>query len=131
MAKKLVFCIDFDNTIVVDDFPNIGVDNLYALDVIRELIYNNHKIILYTIRSNENLLAAENYLKDNGIELYGVNKNKTQFRFSNSRKVYADYYIDDKNIGTPLKDVIYKNGMEKVVDWKKIRNILIDMEILK
>ncbi len=63
--------------------------------------------------------------------LYGVNKNKTQFRFSNSRKVYADYYIDDKNIGTPLKDVIYKNGMEKVVDWKKIRNILIDMEILK
>ena len=44
---------------------------------------------------------AINYCKKNGLEFYAVNKNypEEEFNDSISRKINADIYIDDKNIG--------------------------------
>lgn len=49
------------------------------------------------------------------IDLYSVNYNPEPV--SSSPKVYCDYYIDDRNIGTPLTDKGY-------VDWDKMLVLL-------
>ncbi len=44
---------------------------------------------------------AVEYCKNNGIEFYAVNKNypEEEFNINISRKIDADIYIDDKNLG--------------------------------
>lgn len=43
--------------------------------------------------------------------------------YSSSPKVYCDYYIDDRNIGTPLTDKGY-------VDWNKMLVLLRQKNLL-
>ena len=47
------------------------------------------------------LTEAVEYCKKNGVEFYAVNKNypEEQFDLSMSRKINADIFIDDRNIG--------------------------------
>jgi hypothetical protein len=43
--------IDFDGTVVTHDFPKIGKD-IGAVPVLRKLVDNGHKLILFTMRSD-------------------------------------------------------------------------------
>ena len=67
----------------------------------------------------QNVLSdAVNFLKQNGIELYGINKNPDQLSWTNSPKVYGHLYIDDAAVGCPL---IYPEKNERpYVDWNKV-----------
>ena len=60
-----------------------------------------YKLILWTYRTGDLLDSAVSYCKDNGIEFYAVNKNypEEQYDCTTPRKIDADIYIDDKNIG--------------------------------
>lgn len=101
--------IDFDGTCVTDLFPYVG-DNIGAASVLRKLADKN-LLILYTVRDGKYLQDAVDWFKYNHINLYSVNYNPEPV--SSSPKVYCDYYIDDRNIGTPLTDKGY-------VDWNKM-----------
>ena len=59
------------------------------------------RLILWTIRTGKELDEAVEYCRMNGIEFYAVNKNYPEEIFDEtvSRKINADIYIDDKNIG--------------------------------
>ena len=105
--------IDFDGTCVTDLFPYIG-DNIGAASVLRKLADKN-LLILYTVRDGKYLQDAVDWFKYNHINLYSVNYNPEPV--SSSPKVYCDYYIDDRNIGTPLTDKGY-------VDWDKMLVLL-------
>lgn len=122
LSKGKVIAIDFDNTMVLDDYPKIGQDNPMAVDTMKLMLERGHKIILYTIRQGEELDAAVKWCEDRDIELYGINKNKAQSSWNKSPKIYAHYYIDDKNIGIPLK-----NG---AVDWDKLQNDLKNLGLI-
>ena len=115
------FCVDFDGTIVTHEYPKIGQPVPYALQILRELQVE-HNIILYTMRSGESLLYAMNYLRENGIDLYGINSNPTQSGWTTSPKVYGNFYIDDAAIGCPL---VFGHHKRPYVDWVKIREILV------
>lgn len=109
-----IIAIDFDGTMVADWFPNVGTTLPGAVETIKELIDNGHKIILYTCRNIHYLEQAVKWVKDNDIELFGINDNPEQeWR---SSKLYYDILIDDRAIGVPLS-----NGS---VDWYKVRNLL-------
>ena len=43
--------IDFDGTVVTHDFPKVGND-IGAVPVLKELIANGHRLILFTMRSD-------------------------------------------------------------------------------
>lgn len=101
--------IDFDGTCVTDLFPYVG-DNIGAASVLRKLADKN-LLILYTVRDGKYLQDAVDWFKYNHINLYSVNYNPEPV--SSSPKLYCDYYIDDRNIGTPLTDKGY-------VDWNKM-----------
>lgn len=49
--KPMDIVIDFDGTVVTHAFPQIGED-IGAVPVLKELISNGHRLILFTMRSN-------------------------------------------------------------------------------
>jgi len=98
---NLKIAIDFDGTIVEHEYPKIGKDKLFAFETLKELQKHGALLILWTIRAGQELDEALEYCRNKGIEFYAVNKNYPEEEFENSvsRKINADVYIDDKNIG--------------------------------
>lgn len=136
-------CIDFDGTCVTHEFPRIGED-IGAIPVLKELVEAGHKLILFTMRSDrkkkkkvgdETVVVEENFLADaikwfddNGIALYGVQKNPTQRFWTSSPKAYGHLYIDDANLGCPLITPIEGRPY---VDWVETRKYLVERGILQ
>ena len=124
----MYIAIDFDGTCVTHDYPRIGKD-INAVNVLKKLVANGHKLILNTMRSGKELKEAINWFKKNDIELYGVNKNPTQRKWTNSPKVYAHLYIDDAALGCPLKMDLSISD-RPFVDWEAVSCVLKDNGIL-
>jgi hypothetical protein len=93
--------VDFDGTIVEHEYPAIGKEKLFAFQTLKELEKLGVRLILWTFRTGKELDEAVEYCRKNGIEFYAVNKNYPEEIFDEtvSRKIDADIYIDDKNIG--------------------------------
>jgi hypothetical protein len=112
-SKKLVFAVDFDGTVVTNAYPKIG-RNIGAALVLKTLVAEGHKLILYTIRTGTQLEEAVEWFTDKGIDLYAVNQNPGQASWApDAKKIFFDLCLDDRNYGCPLTDV----GTEKVFDW--------------
>ena len=93
--------VDFDGTIVEHKYPAIGRPLLFAFETLKKLQEQQHQLILWTYRSGKELDDAVEFCRKNGIEFYAVNKNYPEEVFEEetvSRKIMADYYIDDRNI---------------------------------
>ncbi len=98
----MTIAVDFDGTIVEHKYPAIGKTKLFAFETLKELQKQGHKLILWTYRSGKELEEAVKFCKENDFEFYAVNKNYPEEIFEEneiSRKIYADIYIDDRNIG--------------------------------
>jgi len=122
----MIFCIDFDGTIVTHEYPKIGRD-IGAFPVLKKMQNNGHQIILFTMRSGSTLDHAVRYLKVyGGIELFGINENPNQKEWTNSPKAYGHIYIDDAALGCPL---VHPIEGRPYVDWKAIEKILMDRRI--
>lgn len=93
--------VDFDGTVVEHDYPAIGREKLFAFQTLKELEKRGARLILWTFRTGKELEEAVEYCRKNGIEFYAVNKNYPEEIFDEtvSRKIDADIFIDDKNIG--------------------------------
>lgn len=52
--------IDFDGTVVTHDFPKIGKD-IGAVPVLKKLVENGHKLILFTMRSDIDEVTSDDY----------------------------------------------------------------------
>ena len=99
--NSLLIAVDFDGTIVEDAYPSVGSERIFAFETLKRLQRDGHRLILWTYRHGKKLDEAVNYCKENGIEFYAVNKSfpEEQFDGSVSRKLNADLFIDDRNIG--------------------------------
>jgi hydroxymethylpyrimidine pyrophosphatase-like HAD family hydrolase len=93
--------VDFDGTIVDHEYPAIGKEKLFAFQTLIELNKMGANLILWTFRTGKELDEAVEFCKRNGIEFYAVNKNYPEEVYDEtvSRKINADIYIDDKNVG--------------------------------
>jgi hypothetical protein len=93
--------VDFDGTIVEHDFPQIGKEMLFAFLTLKELNKKGARLILWTFRSGKELEEAVEFCRKNGVEFYAVNKNYPEEVMNDnvSRKIDADIFIDDKNLG--------------------------------
>lgn len=102
--EKLIIAVDFDGTIVEDAYPKIGKPRIFAFETLKRLQNDGHRLILWTYRSGIRLEEAVQFCEENGIHFYAVNKSfpEEQFDYSKSRKIYADIFIDDRNIGGVL-----------------------------
>jgi hypothetical protein len=93
--------VDFDGTIVEHEYPEIGKEMLFAFLTLKELNKKGARLILWTFRSGKELEEAVEFCRKNGVEFYAVNKNYPEevMNESVSRKIDADIFIDDKNLG--------------------------------
>src|SRR6056297_1074679 len=94
--------VDFDGTIVEHRYPKIGKTKLFAFETLKALQEKKHQLILWTYRSGKELEEAVDFCKNNGIEFYAINKTYPEEVFDEkemSRKIEADVFIDDKNVG--------------------------------
>ena len=140
----IIISVDFDGTCVSHEFPNIGKD-IGAVPVLKELVKNNHKLILFTMRSDisdptgedknihlkggEYLTEAVDWFKRNSIPLYGIQSNPTQHLWTKSPKAYAQMYIDDAALGCPLK-IDKKLSDNPFVDWSIVSKLLKEKGII-
>ena len=140
----MIIAVDFDGTIVEHEYPEIGKPKLFAFETLKALQDSGHQIILWTYRSGKELDEAVEFCKKNGIEFYAVNKNYPEEIFDETanRKIMADIYIDDRNIGgflgwskiwELLNPEIYNDNIKKQIKkiskgnkpkWRKIKSIL-------
>ena len=104
MYPTLTIAIDFDGTIVENKYPEIGKPLLFAFETLKKLQDDGHNLILWTYRKGTRLEEAVKFCKKNGIIFYAVNKSYPEENFDEnlSRKILADIFIDDRNIGGML-----------------------------
>ena len=100
----MILAVDFDGTIVEHKYPKIGREKPFAIDTLRRLASEGHKIILWTSREGELLEDAIRFCKDRGLTFYSVNSDTPMGSLTftdktTSTKLIADVYIDDRNLG--------------------------------
>lgn len=93
--------VDFDGTIVENDYPYIGEEKLFAIETLIQLKKRGHQIILWTYRTGKELDEAVEFCRKRGLEFYAVNKNYPEEKPEDNlpRKINADLFIDDRNLG--------------------------------
>ena len=99
--KSLLIAVDFDGTIVENKYPKIGKEQLFAFSTLKKLQDAEHRLILWTVRNGKQLEEAIAYCEKNGITFYAINSTYPEEQFTEkiSRKIVADIFIDDRNIG--------------------------------
>lgn len=100
----MIIAVDFDGTIVEHKYPEIGEEIPFATETLKMLIKDHHRLILWSVREGKLLEDAVNWCKERGIEFWAVNRdypeeNGTDNNNHYSRKLKADCFIDDRNIG--------------------------------
>lgn len=125
----MYIAIDFDGTCVTHEYPYIGKD-VGAVPVLRKIVEAGHKIILHTMRAGKEAEEAENWFRDHQLPLFGINNNKTQWRWTKSKKVFAHLYIDDATLGAPLK-IDPRLSERPFYDWEIAEKMLEDIGVIK
>ena len=99
----MVIAVDFDGTIVEHRYPSIGKELPFAIETLRKLAEEGHRLILWTVREGQYLDEAVEFCRSRGLEFYAVNRDypeeepERNNRFT--RKLKADLWIDDRNLG--------------------------------
>jgi len=124
----MVIAIDFDGTCVTHDYPEVGKD-IGSVPILKKLVQNGHKLILFTMRDANQLNDAVNWFKQNGITLYARQINPTQINWTRSNKCYANLYIDDAALGCPLKEDVALSD-RPFVDWIEVEKMLKNMKLI-
>ena len=100
MSGRMI-AVDFDGTLCRDCYPKIGEANSRLIRILKELRQNGDQLILWTCRQGQALEEALQVCEAWGLTFDAINENLPQIteRYgSDSRKIYADIYIDDRSI---------------------------------
>ena len=121
----MTIAVDFDGTIVEHKYPKIGEEIPFAVETLKMLAQDRHRLILWSVREGELLEEAVNWCRERGLEFYAVNRDYPEETTDNNphftRKLKADLFIDDRNIGgLPDWGTIYR----MVSHGKKWRHLI-------
>ncbi len=92
----MIIAVDFDGTLCINGNPNTAL-----IKKLKQAQHNGNIVILWTCRERDRLAEAVMFLRRNGFIPNFVNQNAPEViaRWGHdSRKVFADAYIDDKCI---------------------------------
>ena len=106
--KSLVVAFDFDDTVY--DFHKKGRIYSDVIQLLKDLKAINCYLICWTGQEDEEFVS--DYLKQNNIPFDAINEHPS-FREGNSRKIYANVYLDDraglKQVYEELKKLVQTN----------------------
>ena len=100
---RMIIAVDFDGTIVEHRYPGIGRELPFAIETLKKLRSEHHKLILWSVREGRLLEEAVSFCRERGLEFYAVNRDYPEEAEGHnnhySRKLKADLFIDDRNLG--------------------------------
>lgn len=106
----MIYAVDFDGTLCESKWPGIGEPNWELIEWAIKKRQNGDKLILWTMREGQNLNEALEWCNSKGLYFDAVNDNLVELQEAyknNPRKIYADVYIDDHNVGgVKMEDII-------------------------
>ena len=97
----MIFAIDFDGTLCVDRYPAIGEPREDIIAAVLDAQRAGNRFILWTCRVDKRLEEAVAWGAARGLVFDAVNDNLPDMIVlygNNCRKVFADGYIDDRNV---------------------------------
>jgi len=117
--------IDFDFTLTCKSSWLDGTfeENPHAFNVVKRWINEfNVGFILETMRGEKHIQPALDFLKENGIILYGVGRNPIQDQGEDlSCKIWGVFSVDDRDACIPL---ICPDEDRPYVDWEALDKIM-------
>lgn len=109
----MIYFIDFDGTIC----PNNGSPpQNECIEVLQRLKECNHTIVIYSCRSNPE--CVNDHVASTNEMVQYLNLYNVPYDFVQPNKPFFNFYIDDRNVGTPLT----KNYD---VDWSQIKKMIV------
>lgn len=99
-----ILAVDFDGTLCRDAYPEIGEPQEHIISLVKSYRDYGWKVVLWTCRNREALEAAVAWCKEQGLEFDAVNENIPEVKElfgGDTRKVFAEVYLDDKNVIVP------------------------------
>ena len=104
-----VLAVDYDGTIVEGSYPEVGAFKQDVIAKVKEFMANVHcEVVLWTCREGSALEEATKRCEEAGLKFDAINANaptanawianevKTTGDSFAGRKIYADFYADDK-----------------------------------
>jgi hypothetical protein len=123
----MIIAVDFDGTLHTGCWPGIGAPAPYAVEVMNRLRADGHYLIIWTCRERECQTEMINWLLEQGIPFDRVNEHKpghAELYGCASRKVYADMYIDDRQVGgLPTWHGIYEWVKQKENEYQRLKSL--------
>lgn len=104
-----IIAVDFDGTLCENDWPEIGAPNEELIEYLRNRKEDGDKLILWTCRVGDMLQKAVEWCENKGLVFEAVNENLPeiiQSFGSDTRKIFANEYIDDRNFWYGTNDNI-------------------------
>ena len=98
--KNKIIAVDFDGTLCENKWPEIGEANEELVGWLKTCQSEGDKLILWTCRVGEMLENAIKWSAEKGLTFDAVNENLPEIVESfgsDTRKIFANIYIDDKN----------------------------------
>ena len=118
----MIVAVDFDGILCRDEFPGIGAPNYSMISLVHEIIDAGHEVVLWTSRADDRLVEAVRWCEDRGLHFCAVNDNAPSNRAryerlypDDTRKVYADVYMDDKDARFRL--TVAEKGYGKALEY--------------
>lgn len=119
----MTIAVDFDGTIVEHRYPAIGKERPFATVTLRRLAEEGHRLILWSVREGALLDEAVEWCRERGVTFYAVNRDFEEEDGTGrgfSRKIKADLFIDDRNVGgLPDWGTIY-NLVKTRKSWEQL-----------
>jgi hypothetical protein len=104
MIPFKIIAVDFDGTLCENHWPEIGEPNKELIDYLLKEQSMGSRIILWTCRAGEELQKALQWCRAHSLYFDEVNNNLpsilVEFKYEDTRKIFAHEYIDDKMCGT-------------------------------
>ena len=101
----MIIAVDFDGTIVEHKYPSIGKEIPFAIETLKKLQAERHKLILWSVREGRLLDEAVQFCHERGLDFYAINRDYPE----------ADLFIDDRNLGgLPDWGTIYEMVHQKL-----------------
>lgn len=122
--ELMIYAVDFDGTLIIGNkWPDVdGQMNFPLIQYLIDEQARGNKIILNTCRQGEALEVAIKKCKEFWLTFDAINENipeTIEAYGADSRKISADYYIDDRAINPNLFNWSYMYRMGLRIGYKR------------
>ena len=100
-TRPRIYAVDFDGTLCENNFPYIGAPIPRVIEFVKRQKADGNIIILWTCRAGQHLSDAVAWCENQGLIFDYVNENVKEnvaMYGGDTRKIFADVYIDDKTL---------------------------------